>query len=484
MTRRRPMRGRGLPAIRGWPIRVRLTAAFTGVMALVLLGVAAATLAHMRASLDEAISESLTYRLHDLQPEAATGAPVLPGGEPDTAEQILDQNGRPLASTPQLVASTPPLANQAALDPAEFAAARRGLIMSDHPTAGALAGPIRVAAEPTPDGRRIVVAVQTLADRDAAVADLRGELAIGFPLVLLAAAVGAYLLAGAALRPVERMRARAATITASDPTQRLPVPAARDEIARLGHTFNDLLDRLHAALRREREFVADASHELRTPLSLLTTELELALRRPRGTEALTAALRSALEETSRLSRLAQDLLLLAHTDQADAAGAANSAARVSRLRPVLDAVLARYRARLDNHDVILDCAPELAVRADPEDLDRMISNLLDNALRHGRPPVIIRSFPGLPPERAERNTPVVAVDISDHGPGFDPAFLPRAFDRFTRADQARTGGGTGLGLAIVAALTRRNHGTVTAGNRVDGGAGLTLTLPAATRACE
>jgi signal transduction histidine kinase len=476
VTRRRPMRGRGLPTIRGWPIRVRLTAAFTAVMALVLLGVAAATLAHMRASLDEAISESLTYRLHDLQPEAAAAAPVLPGGEPDTAEQILDQNGRPLASTSQL-------ANQAALDPAEFAAARRGLIMSDHRTAGALAGPIRVAAEPTPGGRKIVVAVQTLADRDAAVADLRGELAIGFPLVLLAAAVGAYLLAGAALRPVERMRARAATITASDPAQRLPVPAARDEIARLGHTFNDLLDRLHAALRREREFVADASHELRTPLSLLTTELELALRRPRGTEALTAALRSALEETSRLSRLAQDLLLLAYTDQADAAGAANSAARVTRLRPVLDAVLARYRARLDNHDAILDCAPELAVRADPEDLDRMISNLLDNALRHGRPPVIIRSFPG-PPERAERNTPVVAVDISDHGPGFDPAFLPRAFDRLTRADQARTGGGTGLGLAIVAALTRRNHGTVTAGNRVDGGAALTLTLPAATRAWE
>lgn len=299
--------------------------------------------------------------------------------------------------------------------------------------------------------------------------------------------VGAYLLAGAALRPVERMRARAATITASDSARRLPVPATADEIARLGATSNDLLDRLHAVLRRERQFVADASHELRTPLNLLTTELALALRRPRGTDQLTAALRSALRETDRLSRLAQDLLLLAHTDQADTSGAADSTAnravRVTPLRPVLDTVLARYRARLDNQDVILDCAPNLAVRADLDDLDRMISNLIDNALCHGQPPVIIHSHP-VSPVPARPPTPAVAIDIRDHGSGFDPDFLPRAFDRFARADQARTGGGTGLGLAIVAALASRHHGTVTAANRIDGGASLTLTLPAATLASE
>ncbi|HEY2766028.1 MAG TPA: histidine kinase dimerization/phospho-acceptor domain-containing protein [Pseudonocardiaceae bacterium] len=295
--------------IRHLPIRIRLAAAFTATMAAVLLGVGVATVAHARASLDDSITESLTYRLGDLQPVATTAAPVLPGGSRDTAEQVLDRSG-------QIIASSPEIADHPVLGPSELAAAGRGQVLADHATAGELTGLVRIAASPVDDGR-IAVAVVSLADRDAAVADLRQELQIGLPLVLLAAAVGAYLLAGAALRPVERMRARAATLTAEDPEQRLPVPVARDEISRLGATFNDLLARLHAALSRERQFVADASHELRTPLSLLTTELELALRRPRTAHQLTAALHSALEETGRLSRLAQDLLLLARTDHPD-----------------------------------------------------------------------------------------------------------------------------------------------------------------------
>ena len=131
-----------------------------------------------------------------------------------------------------------------------------------------------------------------LAVEVAAVADLRNELTTGFPIVLVAAALGAYLLAAAALRPVERMRARAAGISATDADARLPVPPTRDEIHHLGTTFNELLQRLHDALERERQFVSDAGHELRTPLGLLTTELELALRRPRSNEELIAATRS------------------------------------------------------------------------------------------------------------------------------------------------------------------------------------------------
>src|SRR5262249_24157739 len=168
------------------------------------------------------------------------------------------------------------------------------------------------AAGPVPGGRT-VVAAQTLADRDPAVADLRNELATGFPIVLLAAALGAYVLAAAALRPVERMRARAAGISATDAHARLPVPPARDEIHHLGTTFNELLQRLQDALERERQFVSDAGHELRTPLSLLTTELELALLRPRSNPELVTAMRSALDETTRLSRLARDLLTVADT---------------------------------------------------------------------------------------------------------------------------------------------------------------------------
>src|SRR5262249_3681924 len=145
--------------------------------------------------------------------------------------------------------------------------ARRGQLVADRPRLGDLEGPVRVAAGPAPDGR-VVVAAQSLGDRNAAVADLRNELAIGFPIVLFVAALGPYLLAAAALRPVERMRARAAGISATDAHARLPIPPARDEIHHLGVTFNELLQRLQDALQRERQFVSDAGHELRTPLGL------------------------------------------------------------------------------------------------------------------------------------------------------------------------------------------------------------------------
>ncbi|WP_052371557.1 sensor histidine kinase [Amycolatopsis taiwanensis] len=447
-----------------WPIRVRLTTAFTVMMALVLFGVAAATVAHARSVLDESIDETLTSRLGDLQSAAAAALPNPIGGR-NTVEQVLDPSGA-------VVASSPPVSAGSMLNAGELAAARNGAVFVDHPAAGGLAGPVRLAAGPA--GPRVVVAATSLAERDAAVADLRAELAVAFPLVLLAAAGGAYLLGAGALRPVERMRARAAAITAEDTDQRLPVPSARDEISRLGTTFNDLLARLQAALSRERQFVADASHELRTPLGMLTTELELALRRPRSSAELTAAMHSALEETERLSRLAQDLLLLARTDQPDTGQATRRAASTA-LRPVLERVATRYRPLGEGDPLAIDCAPDLSIQASEEDCERAVSNLVDNAMSHGAPPVIVKAWPA-----GSGQPEWVAIEVRDHGPGFDPAFLPHALERFTRADTARAGGeGTGLGLAIVAALARRNGGQVDAGNDPDGGAVLTLTLPAA-----
>jgi signal transduction histidine kinase len=407
--------------MRRWPIRVRLTAAFTAVMALVLLAVATFTVAHAKESLDTAITESLSYQLADLRPIAALAQPALAGGDSDTAQQVIAPDGQVLAATPNLTGQT-------ALSSSELDTARRGQLVGDHTRLGNLEGPVRVAAGPVTGGR-VVVAAESLADRDAAVADLRSELAIGFPIVLLAAAVGAYVLAAAALRPVERMRARAAGISAIDAHARLPISPARDEIQRLGTTFNELLQRLQDALERERQFVTDAGHELRTPLSLLTTELELALRHPRSNPELIAALRSALDETTRLSRLARDLLTV-------------------------------------------DCPAGQYVRADPADLDRIISNLIDNAAQYGAPPITVHA------QRATADG--VEIRVRDDGPGLDPTFLARAFDRFTRADAARTTGGTGLGLAIVDTLSQRNHGTVTAHNHPRGGAEFTIHLPAAS----
>ena len=442
--------------MRRWPIRIRLTAAFTAVMALLLLAIGTLTVAHTKESLDEAITESLSYRLANLRPIAAATDPLLAGGDPDTAQQIIAPDG-------QVLTATPNLAGQTALSPSEFDTARRSQLITDHSRLGELQGPVRVAAGPAPGGH-IVVAAQSLADRDAAVLDLRNELATGFPIVLLAAALGAYLLAAAALRPVERMRARAATISATDAHARLPVAPARDEIHDLGTTFNELLQRLQNAIERERQFVSDAGHELRTPLSLLTTELELALLRPRSNPVLVAAMRSALDETTRLSRLARDLLTVADT------GSSAEPPTID-LRTQLLTIGERYRHSLGDQ-LEIDCPPSQYVRTDPNDLDRIISNLIDNATQHGAPPIAIRV------QRATVDD--VEIHVGDHGAGFPPGFLPHAFDRFTRADTARTTGGTGLGLAIVDTLTQRNHGTVTAHNRPAGGAEITIRLAAAS----
>ena len=440
--------------MRRWPIRIRLTAAFTAVMALVLLAVGTLTVAHTKESLDEAITESLSYRLDNLRSIAVAAEPSLAGGNPDTAQQIIASDGHVLAATPNL-------AGQTALSPSELDVARREQLVADHSRLGNLEGPVRVAAGPAPGGR-LVVAAQSLADRDAAVADLRNELLTGFPIVLLAAALGAYLLAAAALRPVERMRARAASISATDAHARLPIPPARDEIHHLGTTFNDLLQRLQDALERERQFVSDAGHELRTPLSLLTTELELALRRPRSNPELVAAMRSALDETARLSRLARDLLTVADTSTP-------AQQPTLDLRIQLVAIGERYRHSLGDQ-LDIDCPAGQYIHADPADFDRIIGNLIDNAIQHGATPITIHV--------QHVGADGVEIRVADHGPGFPDGFLPHAFDRFSRADTARTTGGTGLGLAIVDTLTQRNHGAVTAHNRPAGGAEITIRLAA------
>jgi signal transduction histidine kinase len=441
-----------------WPIRIRLTAAFTAMMALVLTGVAIGTLLTFGAAFDESLDHTLTNRLQQLQATDSASGPQ----SADTVAQVLD------VGTGAILSGSPTLAGRPLLSPGEITAGAAGEFGVDHNTVTGLPGPVRILAGPIhrPSAPAAVAVVATsLAGRDAAVADLGEELAVALPLVLIAAAGGAYLLTAAALRPVERMRAQAAAITPTDPDPRLPVPPAHDEIARLGATLNALLGRLHAALARERQFTADASHELRTPLSLLTTELELALRRPRQPAELTAALRSALEETHRLSRLAHDLLLTT-TDNPEPG---NPRPQAIPLRPILKSTLARYH----HTTVVLNCPDKLAVCADTDDLTRAVANLIDNALHHGAAPITLTAHL----DHEATAEPMVHLEVRDHGPGIDPHFLPRALDRFTRADPARTGTGAGLGLAITAALARCNGGTLTATNHPNGGAILTLTLP-------
>lgn len=456
------------------PIRLRLTLAFAVVMAAVLTGFGFLTVSHNRDSLDEAISESLEYRLDDLAATAQRPEPTLGAGGPDTAGQVYAATDGALLETTSDISETRLLTRQQVDQVRRLAVGSTRTIQRDQ--VPGMLGPVRLRAMTVPDQDRVVVVAASLADRDAAVADLQREFLVGLPLTLLISTAAAWVLATAALRPVERLRRQAADIGADDPQPRLKVPPAGDELTRLAATLNDLLDRLRTARDRERQFVVDASHELRTPLSLLTTELELALIRPRSRQEMRAALRSALEETARLTDLARDLLLLARAQDATHSREDGG----TPLQPVLAATVDRFARTHPDKRFELDCddAPSAAIA--PGDLARIVTNLLDNACDHGAPPISVKvgTRPDQPPPG--RDTPTtngqITITVRDHGAGLDEEFLPRAWQRFSRADQARTSHHSGLGLAIVKNLVTSYGGHVELANHPDGGAQATVTL--------
>ena len=315
-------------------------------------------------------------------------------------------------------------------------------------------------------GRGAAAVARSLGPRDESLDHLRHELILFLPLALLAASLGGYALAAGALRPVEDLRRRAAAVTAGEPS-RLPVPPSGDEVSRLAETLNDMLARLHAAFEHERRFVADASHELRTPLALLRTELDLALRRPRSREELESALRSAAEETQRLSRLADDLLLIARADQ----GALPMRREIVQAGELLEDAATRFasRARVLGRELHVE-ASDLYVDADPLRAGQALVNLVDNALTHGEGAVELS---------AEEHDGFVELHVRDAGTGIPDDFQARAFDRFSRADEARSRGGSGLGLSIVELVARAHGGSVGLSDRAAGGADVWFSLPRA-----
>jgi len=325
-------------------------------------------------------------------------------------------------------------------------------------------GDWRYLAVPAPGGA--VVVARSLDARKESLHRLFKELLFASPLALLLASLAGYGLAAAALRPVEAMRRRAAAVSATAPG-RLPVPAGRDEISRLATTLNEMLGRLEAAFEHEQRFVADASHELRTPLAMLRTELELALRRPRSHDELEAAVRSAAQEADRLSQLAEDLLLIARADQ----GALPIRSARVRVDELFSTVGERFARRADERGQEVETHPtSAAVDADPVRIEQALANLVENALAHGAGAIDLFAV--------ERDH-IVELHVTDFGAGFPDGFLERAFDRFSRADEARSRGGSGLGLSIVALIAQAHGGSVGAANRPEGGADVWLALPRA-----
>ena len=450
--------------MRSLPIRVRLTLPFALAMALVLVATGALVYVGVGRALLTSVDQTLRAQAAEAAPRVEDGRPLRDRDAADIApvEQLITPSGRIVSSTP---AKLPSL-----LDPTRLALVLAGhTVKESSDDFQGLKERWRMLAQPIQvDGtREALVVAQPLTQRRETLQRLRREFLIAAPAALILAVLGGYLLAAASLRPVEAMRRRAAAITASTPGTRLPVPGSRDEISRLAQTLNHMLDRLEAAFEHERRFVADASHELRTPLALLRTELELALRRPRSAEELELALRSAAEETERLSRLAEDLLLIARSDE----GLLPVRREHLSAQELLTGVAERFAGRAERlgRSVTVVSGEDATLDADPVRLEQALGNLVDNALQHGEGAV------GL---SVGRRSGFVELHVTDEGAGFEPAFVQRAFDRFSRADDARSPGGTGLGLAIVELIASAHGGSAGAANRPEGGADVWIALAA------
>ena len=442
----------------GLPLRLRLTVVFSVGMAIVLILLGTFIYLRVSADLLASVDAGLRSRaqvLADAVGSVDAGNVVTAKGnliDPDEAfAQILDASG-------QIVE-----ASSAVSDGPLLSAAELGLLTEPTFTTRQLNpqdDPVRLLAVGVSGlPRRVVVVGATLGDVIEAAQRLLLVMATIGPLAVVLTAVAGWLLAGAALRPVEQMRREAAAVSASEPARRLPVPQTGDELARLATTLNSMLDRLQEAMERERRFVDDASHELRTPLATLRAGIDLALTRQREAPELEATLRSALEDVQRLQRLADDLLLLARTR--------GGRIPVHRVETSLAALTTRSVRSVESQaaavGVTIEVEPsEETVALDPDRIEQALRNLLENAVRYTAPGGVVRLS-------ARRHEGFARFVVADSGPGFRSDLILKAFEPFTRGTAEAAGSsGAGLGLSIVRAVAEAHGGSVAAENTPDG----------------
>ncbi len=433
------------------PLRVRLVAGFSATMLLVLTAAGAFVYWRVQFALDRQLDGDLATDTSLLTPLVEPDGRLVPDVSQVVGSelyQVLDRQGHLLSASPTL--TTRPLISPATTRKAMTEPVRKDI--------GALLpttrDPLRVYATPLPGSGQQKAAVLVVAvrrdHRDEALLELLGQLAAAGLGALLVTAVVGDLLARFALRPVERYRAQAADIVGGATGVRLEVPPDRnDEVTRLGDTLNDMLDALEEAVERERRFVNDASHELRTPLTLLTTRVQLARRRTRTVAEHEAVLAEIETDVVRLVQLADHLLDVGHDQGTDEGGcdlATAATAEVGRRNAV-----ARATGRASGRGgppITLTTRPAPVALSEAA-AGQLVGNLLDNADKHGAPPVRVA---------------VDQVDgwgrlvVTDAGPGMDADLLATATRRFTRAASSRPREGFGLGLSLVQALVTRAGG--------------------------
>ena len=449
------------------PLRWRVTATFTLAAAVVLTVLGIFLHVRLVAQLDSATTASLEQRLQDVT--------TLLGSDPQQGfAQLEQQDGRggrgggrdvtQLLSTSGEVLASEGTSDEALLTGDQISAAENGDV--EVTTSGGRGREERIALLAGPVNGGVVVVGASLDEHDNAIRELDRLLLVGLPAALLLAALAGLWGSRVALAPVDRMRERADFVGFANPDERLPEPAADDELRRLARTLNTMLDRLQDGYARERAFVDDAAHELRTPLTMLRGELELAGTRPRTPEELEATLLSARRQTERLVALANDLLILARS----ADGRLPLRREPLAVRSLLDAAVLRAGSRAGDRPI--DVAPEAGdagtIEADRLRIEQALDNLIANALEHGEGPVVVG---------AVRVPGTLLLTVDDDGPGVDPAVTQRAFDRFARGDEARAGSGTGLGLAIVQTIAVSHGGAAGLEPRPGGGTRAWLRLP-------
>ncbi|SDB79751.1 hypothetical protein GA0111570_10120 [Raineyella antarctica] len=458
-------------------LRLRVTLIFTLGMLIVVSVVGWWLVNSLSHSVDVAMDTSLRARADALVQQYGAGTGFQDGAlrasglsPVDTLAQVVDGSDR-LVETSE-GAGTDPL-----LTPTQLAQARTAPLSVNTTLPGG--EPVRVFAmsmESSGTPSALVITGTSRRTTLATLHDMVLQLVAGGATLMALATMVEWLAVGATLKPIERMRQKAEQISGDpDSAARLPVGRRHDEVARLGHTFNDLIERMQHSLSQQRRFVADASHELRTPLTMLRAELELGARAGRRPEEVQQSLRSAHADTERLVRLVNGLLAQA---TADTAATGPDRGLVDLAATAAEAVDLMNRAHSDVAIALQVTDGPFPMVGSHDRLVQLAINLIDNAVKAspvgGRVDVLVE-----PDERDDGLG--VLLCVGDRGKGFEEGFLPHATERFAREQPTEVGTGAGLGLAIVESIAREHGATLQIGNRADGGARVCVRFPIVTQ---
>jgi signal transduction histidine kinase len=432
--------------VRWWrrrSLRTRITMTAALGLAIALAAAAVLIVNALRLGLTRGLDDQARQAAQQVAALAAEGPlpDPVPGGSGAVTIQVLSASGLITDVSPGADRLDPLLSpGEAALD----ARSSQARMMSGAPYG--MAPLLRVVAVPVAGGGEVIAAIAYSSVSDSVTA-MTVILVAGMPLLLILLAAAIWLVTGSLLRPIGELRRGAAAMMLPGS---LPVPAARDEVRALADTLNDLLARLARAQQRQRDLVSDTAHELRSPIASMRTQLEVALDHPDLQDWMETA-RDVHADTLRLATLAEDLLLLARLDERGTA----PGSEVTDMAVICRSTAARYgSARVPVCFTGPECLPVLA---GAEAVRRIVVNLLDNAVRYAATSVTIT---------ASSVDGWAQLTVTDDGPGISPDDRERAFDRFTRLDDARhrsgdDQGGAGLGLAIVRATAEIHGGTAT-----------------------